>query len=179
MARSYANIKVSIWHDDDFRSLSMAAQHLYFVLSTDPDLSYAGIADWRPRRLSGKAEAWLPRAVEIAAYELTAAGFIYICEQTEEALVRSYVRHDGVLKNAKLSVSCANAVGSIASNDLRAIAVAEIKRAKQEEPGLNFWKSDAVKSVLKRTSVDHREVDPFGPNLAPNLGRLMGGGDDD
>lgn len=179
MARQYTNIGVAIWHDDDFRRLSMPAQHLYFVLSTDPDLTYAGIADWRPKRISGKAEAWLPEAVETAAHELAAARFVYICERTEEILVRSCVRHSGALRNAKLAVSVANAVASIASNDLRAVAVAEMKRAKKEEPELGAWKHASLKAVLGRVSVDHRDLDPFGPDLAPDLGRLMGGGSDD
>lgn len=174
MARTHARMKVAIWHDDDFRALSMPAQHLYFTLSTDPDLSYCGIADWRPARLAGKANAWIQDAIEAAAYELTAARFIAICEATEEALVRSFVRHDGVLQNAKLCVSAANAVASVASNDLRSIVVAELVRAKKEEPEWVAWKSDAVRSVLRRKATDIREVDPFGPDLAPSLGRKYG-----
>lgn len=175
MARTYANIKVGIWADDDFRRLSMPAQHLYFALITDPELSYAGISDWRPKRIAGKAEAWLPDMIEVAAHELTAARFVLICERTEEALVRSFLRHDGVLKNAKLAVSAANAISNIASNDLRAIAVGEAIRAKKENPEWTAWKHDAIKSVLAREAIDAAEVDPFGPNLAPELGRLMGG----
>lgn len=178
MARTYANVKIAIWHDDDFRRLSMPAQHLYFTLITDPDLSYAGVADWRPARIAGRAEAWLPESVEAAAAELCDAGFVFVCERTEEVLVRSYVRHDGMLKNAKLATSAANAVGAIASNDLRRIIVAELIRAKKDDPSLTAWKGGALDAVLARESVDYREVDPFGPDLAPSLGRQFGGGDD-
>jgi len=45
MAREFAKIKASIWQDDDFRALPVEAQHLYFVVLTDPDLSYCGVAD--------------------------------------------------------------------------------------------------------------------------------------
>lgn len=175
MARTYARIKTALWHDDDWRSLSMPAQHLYFTLTTDPNLSYCGIADWRPTRLSGKAGAWPVASVEMAARELCDARFLMICEATEEALVRSFVRHDGVLQNAKLSVSAANAVGSIASNDLRAIVIGEFQRAKKESPEWAAWKADAMKSLLRRKAVDVHDVDPFGPDLAPTLGRLLGG----
>lgn len=174
MPRTYANVKVAIWHDDDFRSLSMPAQHLYFTLVTDPELSYAGVGDWRPRRISGKAGAWLPEIVESSAVELLDARFILVCEQTEEVLVRSFLRHDGVLKNAKLAVSAANAIAAIASNDLRAVAVAELKRAKKDHPEWTAWKHDAIAQVLRRKAVDARDLDPFGPDLAPALGRLRG-----
>ena len=173
MARTHARIKTEIWHNDDWRALSMPAQHLYFTLITDPELSYCGIADWRPKRLAGRAGAWLPEAVNIAAYELVAAHFIAICEDTEEALVRTFVRHDGVLQNAKLAVSAANAVGAVASNDLRAIVIAEMVKARKDNPDWAAWKADAVKSVLRRKATDITEIDPFGPDLAPALGRLM------
>lgn len=174
MARSHARIKTALWHDDDWRRLSMPAQHLYFTLITDPDLSYCGIADWRPTRLVARSGAWLADMAEAAAHELLEARFVMICEATEEALVRSFVRHDGVLQNAKLAVSAANAVGSVASNELRAIVIGEMVRAKKENPDWAAWKADAIKLVLRRESLKAHDVDPFGPDLAPRIGRLYG-----
>lgn len=174
MARTYARIKVGIWHDDTFRSLSSHAQHLYFTLLTDPDLSYCGIADWRPKRISGKAEAWLPESVEVAACELADKRMVLFCDDTEEALVRSFVRHDGVLQNAKLAVSAANAVGSISSNALRSIVVGELRRAKKENPEWAAWKVAPLLAVLERDASDAHEIDPFGPDFGPSLGRIWG-----
>jgi len=172
MARTYARIKVDIWHNDDFRALSSHAQHLYFTLITDPGLSYCGLADWRPKRIASKSGAWLAEAVELAAVELIESRFIVICEDTEEALVRSFVRHDGVLQNAKLAVSASNAIGSIGSSALRGVVIHELKRAKKENPDWTAWKVDALKAVLKGNSLDAHEIDPFGPDMAPALGRL-------
>lgn len=178
MARTYSNVQTGIWHDDDFRRLSPLAQHLYLYLLTSPGLSYAGLADWRPNRISGMAEAWTPEAIEYAGAELAQAKFILVCERTEEALVRTFLRHDGLLKNAKLAVSAANAVASIASNDLRAVAIHEAGKAKKEHPEWSAWKHDAIKTMLKRNGISADDLDPFGPDLAPALGRLIGGGDD-
>ena len=44
MAREYSRVKVTIWADADFRSLTPRAQHLYFMLLTNPSLSMAGTA---------------------------------------------------------------------------------------------------------------------------------------
>lgn len=172
MSRTYARIKVGIWHDDTFRALSSHSQHLYFTLLTDPDLSYCGIADWRPKRIAARAGAWMPEQVEMAACELLDNRMLFICEDTEEVLVRSFVRHDGVLQNAKLAVSAANAVGSIASNGLRGVVVSELIRAKKENPEWAAWKVDALGTVLKRDALDPSETDPFGPEFAPGLGRI-------
>lgn len=178
MARTYARIKVDIWHDDAFRALSSHAQHLYFTLITDPELSYCGIADWRPKRIAGKSGAAMPEVVELAAVELCDARFIVVCEETEEVLVRSFVRHDGVLQNAKLAVSASNAIGAIASNALRAVVIHELVRAKQDNPEWTAWKVDGLKAVLRRKAEDAREIDPFGPDLAPALGRLRPGSEE-
>ena len=178
MARTYAKIEVGIWHNDDFRALSTPAQHLYFTLVTDPEISYAGVTDWRPNRLSGKAGAWPVALIESAAYELITAHFVLICESTEEALVRTFVRHDGALKNAKLSVSVANAVGSIASNELRSVVVSEMQKAKKDHPDWTAWGNDSVRSVLRRKAVDVADMDLFGADLAPAMGRQFGGDDD-
>lgn len=175
MARSYARIKVDIWHNDDFRELSAHAQYLYFALITDPELSYCGLTDWRPRKIAGKSGASMPEVIEMAAVELIESRFIVVCEETEEVLVRSFLRHDGVLQNAKLAVSASNAIGAIGSNALRWIVIHELKRAKKENPDWTAWKVDGLKSVLTRKAVDAREIDPFGPDLAPALGRLRPG----
>ena len=172
MGRTYARVKVDIWTNAKFRRLSPSAQHLYFTLVTDPDMSYCGIADWRPRRLSGKAGAWLVESIELAASELIDSRMVIICEGTEEALVRSFVRHDGVLQNAKLAVSAAHAVGAVSSTNLMGIAIHEFQRAKKEHPEWTAWKSGELDSVLKGEGIDARKIDPFGPDYAPRIGRI-------
>src|SRR5699024_3338647 len=58
MARDHGRILTAIWSDDDFRRLTVGAQHLYLMLVTDPGLSYAGVTDWRPNRITPRAHAW-------------------------------------------------------------------------------------------------------------------------
>lgn len=172
MARTYARIKVDIWNDDGFRALSPTAQHLYLVLLTDPQLSYCGVADWRPKRIAGKAEAWTPESVEMGAHELIQRHLLIVCEDTEEALVRSFMRHDGVLQNAKLAVSAANAVSAVASNGLRGILAHELNRLAKEHKDWAAWKAAPIQSALKKDQIDPRDADLFGPDFAPALGRI-------
>jgi hypothetical protein len=52
VAREYAQIKLAIWADDDWRDLTPLSRYLYLTLLTSPTLTHCGTADWRPARLS-------------------------------------------------------------------------------------------------------------------------------
>ena len=67
MARDRANIRTDIWNDDDFRQLSASAQLLYLQLLTSATLTYAGVADWRPKRIAALACGRNAKDVEAAA----------------------------------------------------------------------------------------------------------------
>lgn len=161
MAREFAKIKPSIWQDDDFRALPPMAQHLYLVVLTDPELSYCGVADWRPKRMAPKSSGWTVEQIEAAGSVLTDARLLVIDETTEEALVRSFLRHDGVMAHNKLCVSAMNAFSAVASNTLRGVIVHELNRLKNEFPQWPAWGRQQVIEVLKRNAID--------PGLAPSV----------
>ncbi|WP_305780053.1 hypothetical protein [Nocardia nova] len=154
MAREYAPIRLAIWGDDDFRALSPRAQHLYFVLLTSPSLSYCGVADWRPGRIAANATGWSADEVHGAAAELVRGLFIVIDHDTEEVLVRSFVKHDGLLKNPKTSVSMAMAFAGTASATLRGVLVHELVKLHRTQPDLKGWGQEKVRELLSRNAVD-------------------------
>lgn len=156
MPRDRAVLNTAIWQDADFRALPVAAQHLYFVLWTHPGLSYAGVVDWRPGRLAAMAGAWTADDVEVAAACLEHRLFIVVDRGTEEALVRSFVRFDGLMKQANLGVSFANAYAAVASRDVRGVIVHEALKLQRYEPNLPSWNRPAVQGVLAQPSVDPR-----------------------
>lgn len=134
MSREYARIKVAIWTDLDFRDLTAAAQHLYFMLLTSPSLSLAGVADWRPRRIAAMCSGWTVQDVEAAASELEAARYVLVDEDTEEVLVRSFVRHDRVLLKPNVAASMVKDAGRIASRRLLEAVAVEVARVASETP---------------------------------------------
>jgi len=180
MAREYAKVKSAIWQDDDFRSLPPLAQHLYFVILTDPDLSYCGVADWRPRRMAPKSATWSTDEIRQAGSVLTEHKLLIVDEETEEVLVRSFLRHDGVMQHNKLCVSAATAFASVASNTLRGVIVHELRRLQEEFPEWPSWERQQVQEVLKRNAVDPSTATPLAPGLAdplaPGLGATPGAG---
>lgn len=136
MAREYARVKVGIWGDPDFRLLTPDAQHLYFLLLTSPSLNLVGVADWRPNRIAALAGGWTARKVKAAGDELQGARYLIIDEDTEEVLIRSFVRHDGVLKSPKTGVALANDFAALSSRKLMEAVALEVARAADEDPSL-------------------------------------------
>lgn len=170
MARDHARVNVTIWQDSDFRSLSPAAQHLYFVLWTHPDLSYCGVADWRPGRLAALSGGWNKDALNSAAAELSSKLFIVIDEDTEEALLRSWIKWDGLLKQPRLAVSMAKAYASTYSETLRGVLTHELAKLHSRHPEMAAFQDERITSLLEQPVVDPSELPPFGQGFGCQFG---------
>src|SRR5699024_8060269 len=115
MARSYAQIYLTIWNDPDFRDVSTDAQWLYFTMLTHPTLTSCGVLEWREARLTAmNADMTIPR-LQNAAWELGQKRLIVVDPETEEGLVRSFVRHDGILKSPNKTKALVREHAAIAS----------------------------------------------------------------
>lgn len=173
MARDHARVNLDIWNDPDFRALPLPAQHLYLVLWTHPDLTYCGSLDWRPARLSGLTEGTGREGVELAAQCLQARHFLVIDEGTEEALVRSWIKFDGLMKQPRMAISCITAYGAMGSDTLRKVIVHELMRVREALPDLSAWNDDRVSRVLDHPSISAKALptpnDPFGDGLTHSV----------
>ena len=148
MARSYASVYLTIWSDPDFRELSWDAQWLYFVMLTHPTLTTCGVMDWRESRLANMADGVTVRSLREAAWQLGQRRLIAVDPDTEEALVRSFVRHDGTLKSPNLAKALVREYGGIASLKLMELVSIEVRRAVGENPD---WKGcDLVEPITKQ-----------------------------
>lgn len=134
MGNEYRMVFTTIWADPDFKALSESAQRLYMLMLTHPSLSACGVLDWREPKLAAFAADSDVRKLRAAAYELGWAGFIAIDPDTEEALVRSFVRHDGKLKSPNPTRAVVKAYGAIGSRKLMQIVSVEVRRACEEHP---------------------------------------------
>lgn len=173
MARQYAQIRVGMWEvDDDFRALPVGAQHLYFVLLTSPSLNMAGVGDWRPKRIAKLANGWTPKQVEDAAAVLSERLFIVNDTETEEFLIRTFIRNDGVLRNPKTAVAMVAAWGRIYSRMLRSVLAEQVQGLAEE--GVSDTVREAIVSVLdyqpdwvSETQSDQARVPPVSFNQQP------------
>lgn len=181
MAREYAPVRVAIWADDDFRDLSMAAQHLYFLLLTSPTLNHAGVADWRPNRIASLARGWTEAEVVAAGEELESRLYLVIDWDSEEVLIRSFIRNDGLMKQPKMAVAMANSHAGIFSAGIRGVIVFELLRLRAEFPNLSGWAPEAAAELLSKRALDpasypcHRgpkDPDPTSPASTPIKGSV-------
>lgn len=154
MARDRANINTNIHTDQDWRDLTIAEQHLYWLLSTHPDLNYVGVVDWRTARLSAMAADATREGLQATAESLQQKRFVFIDEDTEEILVRSFMRHDGLLKQPKLSISMVNAYGSVASKYIREVVTFELQRLFAEFPEWAAFRQEKVMALVKGKGTD-------------------------
>lgn len=124
MARSHGKILVGVWIDPDFTDLTPLEQWAYFMLLSQPKLNLVGCIDYQPARWAHHAANTSAEDIEAVLGGLEVAGFVCIDRDTEELLVRSMTKHDGLrTNNPKLMKGLWGAWTGIASPMLRAIAV--------------------------------------------------------
>jgi hypothetical protein len=153
VAREFAQIKLSIWADDDWRDLSPDARYLYLTLLTSPTLTHCGTADWRPARLSA-VNGQSRDIIQDAGAEMIDSLHVLIDEETEEVLIRSFIRNDGLMKQPKMAVAMASAHAGVASATLRGVIVHEAKRLRDDFPNLHGWGAERALELLRMRSVD-------------------------
>lgn len=176
MAREHARIWLDINSDDEFESLPFDAQGFYTrVILTLDDLSYAGVADWRPRKLTTKAPDLTYPRILAAAAELEVGRYCLFDLDTEEVLARSFIRRDELLRNPTMAAAVVKAYGGIASKVLRAAVVTEVRRVRDEHPEYSSWSAsikgydvgEALSKLLAKPGLD--EV-PYTPQIQVPIG---------
>lgn len=136
MPRDRAKINTGIWGDSDWKRLPAPQQWLYFTLLTRPELNHVGVGDWRPRRIANLTTEMTAEAVERAAAGLQSEHFILIDPDTEEVLVRSFLKHDGVLQNPNLGALIKGAYDSVYSAVLQSVVIYELRKLARRDPNL-------------------------------------------
>lgn len=160
MARDHASIRIDIWNDDDFRALTVHAQFLYLQLLSSATLSYAGVADWRPVRLAALSHDATKQNVQAAADELAGRSFVVVDDETEEVLIRSFLKHDGLLHKPNVTKAMVTAFSKIASPTLRGVIVWELSKLHDRHPDWKGFGAEGVTDLLDRGSVDPSTLVP-------------------
>lgn len=139
MARDHGRILVAIWADRDFRALNRDAQRMYLLLATQARLTYCGALDYLPGRLATLASDEDEQTVEHAIKLLEADRFIVVDRTTQEVLVRSFVRHDGLLGSPNVTKAMLKDRAALLSDDLREAVDRELERAYRDDPKAKGW----------------------------------------
>lgn len=151
MARDHGRIRLDIWADEDWRLLPSLSQWLYLHLLSSPSLNFCGVTDWRPPRIAALAAELTAHDVEWAAHYLERDEFVVIDRITEEVLVRSFVKHDGLLRSPNVTKALVKSHGSIGSAALRAVVVGQLLIIREKQPDLSGWSS--IGNLLEKRAI--------------------------
>lgn len=171
MARTEARIMVSIWEDADFLALSPTAQRMFLFLISQPDLAHDGVIPLRERRWSKKAAGLSAAQIATDLEELSATCFVVVDDDTEELLVRSFIRRDKVYRQPNVLRSARDHLTTVSSAAIRAAAGAELVRIQTEaedipegSKGVLAWMVEAFGNPSSNPSGD---PSPKGTRLRP------------
>lgn len=139
MARDHARIYTSIWSDPEFRELPVGQQHMYFLLLSQPRVSFAGLLDYMPVRLAKLSAKATVRSVSATVSALEGRGFVVVDEETGELLIRTFIRHDGLLASPNVTKAMVKDFQAILSPTIRDIVVEELSRAHEGDSTLKGW----------------------------------------
>lgn len=124
---AHARIKCTIWHDGDFRSLGVDAQWAYHRLLSDSNRNHAGVLPLTRKRWAGSAAGMTLERVDAALAELVAATFVVLDEDTEEVLVRTYMRHNEIAAQPNVLKAALRQAAQVESPLLRSALAYELR----------------------------------------------------
>jgi hypothetical protein len=121
-----------------------------------PDWQLASLRTWIAANLAGRPyldalHAFLDCAADPAtktpARVLEAANYLVIDRDTSELLVRSFIRHDELLKQPNMATAMGKAFYLIESLTVRSAVLHELRRLYAEEPEASGWKNTNGKGL--------------------------------
>lgn len=128
MAREHARILTRIWDDPDFCGLPMHQQRLYFLLLSRRNMVSCGVLPLQVRKWAKGAKDTSEEDIVKTLAELEAGRYVFVDEDTEEVLVRTLIRNDGVLKVPNVFKAALKAALNIESPKLREVLAGELRK---------------------------------------------------
>lgn len=175
MANAFGMIDESIWRRDrEFRALPRGAQCTFLQLLSQRDVDTAGVLTLHVDLLAKGCDEITSEDIRHDLKTLEAARFIYVDDDTDELLIRSYVRRvtaksPNALKSAlKLARTLASPkLRHILAGELRRIGKAEtVSTANEIDPGDNPSGSD-LKDIADPIRIPSERGIPSGRDSEP------------
>lgn len=154
--RQYALIHRAILDDPSWRCLTRSQQNLYLLLLLKLSTNLCGVVDWRPKKLAVNASDMTVETIEADAVVLEKKLYIVRDEDTDEVLIRSFLRNDTPLKSSKTAIAVRSSYTDTASSKLRGVIVFELQRLYKEQRDWQGW--DQVRDLLDLPSIDPRRI---------------------
>ncbi|MEU5853966.1 hypothetical protein ABZ799_01440 [Nocardiopsis dassonvillei] len=173
MARIFAQFQSRAWTDDHFKSkLTVDSQWLYFALLSQPNVNTAGVLPLQDRRWKKLAKDSSEDRVSDALAELQAHWYVLVDEDTEEVLIRTFIRNDGVWKQPNVLKSALAHTKNTMSDTLKAVIWHELQRLPlheltEERAEKTRTLIETLRGTLPETLPEGFMEPPSKPSLSP------------
>lgn len=133
MARDHGRVLCRIWTDAKFLARSEPAQRLYLLLLSQPTVNNAGvqpllIGKWARKGPTGDIEG-----IQKSLRELEEHDYVVTDHETEELLIRSYIRNDGGMKHRYIMKNALGCAKAVESPVLRSVLARELRRLGRDD----------------------------------------------
>lgn len=135
MARSHGRIDFTIWNNREFRALSERAQRTYMMLFGQKDVNNAGVLPLMESRWAKYSESTTVEDVRDGLRQLEDARFVFVDDDTEELLIRSFIRGDGVIKQPNVFKNALKCAELVDSPKLRKVLAGELRGLRRKDAG--------------------------------------------
>lgn len=138
--RTYAQISVSTWTDDDYRALPGLAKALYVAMLSHPSLNGLGVGAWDLHEFVAFDPDSTPEAITSTRSALIARRYVVVDDTASRYAIRSYLRTNShLVNNPKNARGLVNAYRATTSKRMRHSALYELRRLQIERPNLHGW----------------------------------------
>jgi hypothetical protein len=167
VAREFVRLLTSIHEDPDWLGMTSQQHDVYVALMTSQDLSWCGVMPYIPKRLARFSADLTERRVIGALSELENLRMVIVDRSTEELLVRTYIRHDGLLKKPNIARAMEKALVRVHSGDIRAAIIQELGRVYLDDPGMPCWDALSAELMIDVSAASERMGSNYSPNYSP------------
>lgn len=132
MANAAALIRESLWRDKDFRQLPRLAQCMYMQLLSQKDLDCSGVLTLHLELLAKGCDEVVVDDIRGDLKTLETARYVFVDEETDELLIRSYVRLVSA-KSPNAWKSVFKSARMVASTKIRRELAVELRRVNRKD----------------------------------------------
>ncbi|WP_052493306.1 hypothetical protein [Rhodococcus sp. MEB064] len=128
MARDYGKILFTLFSDRDFRALTPNAQRVYTILLGEKQTNNAGLMPLMKSKWRKGSDYSTDEDIDGGLRELESNRYVFVDDDTEELLIRSFMRNDGVERIPNVMKNAMKVCRNVESPKLASILVREIER---------------------------------------------------
>ncbi|WP_037183795.1 hypothetical protein [Rhodococcoides fascians] len=144
MPRDHGRVLCRIWTDPKFLARSESAQRMYMLLLSQPTVNNAGVQPLLVGKWARKGPTGDEDDVRKSLTELEEHGYIVTDTDTEELLIRSFIRNDGGMKHRYIMKNALGCAEAIESALLRRVLARELRRLGRDDAGETATKMEAA-----------------------------------